>query len=71
MFFSSKRGMIIFEQIFPISGIVFYKVVSKSINFSFKMRTELVRVLPEGSHDEDNPVLPSKCFYCGLNDQGC
>jgi len=33
------------------------------------MRTELVRVLPEGSHDEDNPVLPSKCFYCGLNDQ--
>ena len=33
------------------------------------MRTELVRVLPEGAHDEDNPVLPSKCFYCGHSDQ--
>merc|ERR1712241_363746 len=32
---------------------------------SLTMRTELVRVLPEGVHDEDNPVLPSKCFYCG------
>ena len=34
------------------------------------MRTELVRVLPEGAHDEDNPVLLKKCFYCGNQDEG-
>lgn len=33
------------------------------------MRTELIRVLPQGLHDEDDPVLPGKCFYCGTENE--
>lgn len=33
------------------------------------MRSELVRVIPTGLHDEDSPVLRLICFFCGEKEE--